>query len=450
MSATPEPVVWSEGLLMAPQHLQQSDRYHERRLAARLDALEPLNWGVLHLEFDRSALGRGEIGLQEFVGILPGGTPLTLGPTSAEKPGSREIQPCFAASQSTVGVYLALPRERSDATSFGSSSEGRCRYIVTARSVPDLVTESSDLEVAFGAWNVSLRFGSEDNREFETLKIGELTRDAGGTFGLCARFIPASLRLGASRRMVSLVTDLLEGLQRARQSLLPAVSARSAALRRSDVTAFLRLNVVNSFIPVLRHMASAQDLHPRSCYLILCQLIGHLTTFASGEEALEIPPFSYLDLAGTFEPLAQQIAKLLSATVPEVDASILLAARPDGVHEGSLSATRLANARRAYLGVSSHLGVQEASNQIPRLAKIASTREIESVLAAATPGVTLAPCHTPPAEVPLRSGVAYFELSTGCEGWQRIVAEGDIAVHLPHPFVPPQTAVELFASEAQC
>jgi len=35
-------VVWSEGMLVSPQHLQQADLYHERLLDCRLAATSPL------------------------------------------------------------------------------------------------------------------------------------------------------------------------------------------------------------------------------------------------------------------------------------------------------------------------------------------------------------------------------------------------------------------------
>ena len=35
----PARVIWSEGLLMTPQHMQHLDRFHEERLNARLGAL---------------------------------------------------------------------------------------------------------------------------------------------------------------------------------------------------------------------------------------------------------------------------------------------------------------------------------------------------------------------------------------------------------------------------
>ena len=37
----PQRVVWTEGMFMAPQHMQQLDIYHERLLDRRLRAVSP-------------------------------------------------------------------------------------------------------------------------------------------------------------------------------------------------------------------------------------------------------------------------------------------------------------------------------------------------------------------------------------------------------------------------
>ena len=49
-------LVWSEGMLLSPQHLQALDRFHETYAAARIAALAPIDWGVLEVELDSSAL----------------------------------------------------------------------------------------------------------------------------------------------------------------------------------------------------------------------------------------------------------------------------------------------------------------------------------------------------------------------------------------------------------
>ncbi len=54
----PQRIVWSEGMLISPQHLQQQDRYHEALLGERLRALSPHAWGVVELALDERALER--------------------------------------------------------------------------------------------------------------------------------------------------------------------------------------------------------------------------------------------------------------------------------------------------------------------------------------------------------------------------------------------------------
>ena len=65
-------VVWTEGLLMAPQHLQQQDLYYEALLCDRLDAVDPFNWGVLRIELDKKSLSANQVQLASFQGRAAG------------------------------------------------------------------------------------------------------------------------------------------------------------------------------------------------------------------------------------------------------------------------------------------------------------------------------------------------------------------------------------------
>ena len=57
--ATASRPLWSEGMLMCPQHMHQQDLYHEQHLHARLQALSAAPWGVTSVLFDTSALWYG-------------------------------------------------------------------------------------------------------------------------------------------------------------------------------------------------------------------------------------------------------------------------------------------------------------------------------------------------------------------------------------------------------
>src|SRR5688572_27152383 len=109
---TTQRVVWSEGLLMSPQHMQQLDLYHEGLIGARVEALEPLNWGVLTCKIDRRALSTGNFQLLELTGVLPYGTALALGPGDPEIPASRPVEGHFPHTQPMLEVFIGLPKER--------------------------------------------------------------------------------------------------------------------------------------------------------------------------------------------------------------------------------------------------------------------------------------------------------------------------------------------------
>ncbi len=71
-------VVWSEGLFLQPQHFQQQDRYFERYVETRCQALVPHSWGFTEIEFERDFLKIGKIGLRRLAGVFPDGTPFRM------------------------------------------------------------------------------------------------------------------------------------------------------------------------------------------------------------------------------------------------------------------------------------------------------------------------------------------------------------------------------------
>src|SRR6187402_2661836 len=57
-------VIWSEGLFLQPQHFQQQDRYFERYVENRCQALNTHSWGLTEIELERDFLAIGKFGLR--------------------------------------------------------------------------------------------------------------------------------------------------------------------------------------------------------------------------------------------------------------------------------------------------------------------------------------------------------------------------------------------------
>lgn len=443
---TPLRVVWSEGLLMSPQHLQQQDLYHERLVNSRLDGIEPLNWGVLKIEVDRRALESGQVRVSELTAILPDGLVIDCGSGDAELPPSRPVEGHFPHTQDVLEVFLGVPRERDGVSNYADAPGGRQRFVIANTSVPDLTGEGSNLEVAFGQRNLQVIFGSEPRDDFESLKIAELCRDASGNLALNDPFVPPILRIDASPFLLAGMRRLLRLMSTRRRSLAEAARERNDATveyNAGDITRFLLLNSINTYLPVLNHLVEAPDVPPRQAYLWMLSLGGQLATFSATFDPAALPKFNYNDLRSTFEPLFARITELLQATVKEHYVSIQLDGREDGMYLGQISEDRMMGCTKYLLGIRTSIAEQEVANTLPRLSKMASWGDINSILSAATPGASVEVTFRPPPEIPIKAGVVYFVISTDNNYWRNIVTDRQVAVYLPRPFDPGQTKVEL-------
>ena len=100
-----ERVVWTEGMLMCPQHLQQQDLFLEATLGARLAAASPYTWGVVAMGIDEGELKSGSLKLTEFAGVLAGGLAIEYAPGEAGGPPVRPVGDFFPTTAPMLEVY---------------------------------------------------------------------------------------------------------------------------------------------------------------------------------------------------------------------------------------------------------------------------------------------------------------------------------------------------------
>ena len=443
---TPLRVVWSEGLLMSPQHLQQLDLYHESLTSARLDALEPINWGVVKCEMDRRALESGQVRVQELRCVLPDGIVINCASGDPELPASRPVEGHFPHTQNVLEVYVAVPRERDGVSNYAEAPGARTRYLISTRTVPDLTGEGAGLEIGFAQRNIQILFGGEPKDDFESIKIAEVTRDASGNLAINDPYVPPVLKIEASPFIIAGMRRILRLMSTRRRSLAEAQRERGDATveyNAGDITRFLLLNAVNTYLPAMNHLVDMPEVPPRVAYLWMITLGGQLATFSADFDPANFPKFNYTDLRSTFEPLFARITELLQATVKEHYVSMLLDGREDGMYLGQLTDDRIVGCSKYLLGIRSQIAEQEVANTLPRLSKMASWGDINSILSAATPGASVEVTYRPPPEIPIKAGVVYFVISTDNNYWRNIATDRQVAVYLPRPFDPQTTKVEL-------
>ena len=459
----PHRVVWSEGLLVSPQHLQQADLYHERLLDQRLAALAPQTWGILSLELDLGALQADQLRMSRFVGILPDGLYLGFEAGDAEAPAARPIGAHFPPAQPVLEVFLAVPKERdgvpSVAAEAADSSEPaaevrRTRFGAATRPVGDMTGESADLAIAFARRNVSVLFGAEARDDFDSIKVAEIVRNASGALTASEAFIPSVLSISASSFLVSGVRRLLALMTAKQRQLSEERRQRDAVTVEfgpGDITRYLQLSALNAAIPILVHAGRDGELSPRELYLFLIQIAGQLSTLVPDADPSSFPAFNFTDLRSTFEELFALLTSLLRASVREACVVVPMDVR-DGMHVGNLSDERIVKCSQFVLAAQARgFSEEQLARDLPGRAKIASFGQLPFLLRSATRGLSLQVTHRPPAEVPVRPNVAYFliDVAGGAEHWRHVLGERSIAIYLPPPYDPAQVKLEIFAIPAK-
>ena len=461
----PHRVVWSEGMLVSPQHLQQADLYHERLLDRRLAALAPQTWGILSLDLDLGALAAAELRVGRFVGILPDGLYLDFAAGDPEAPAARPIAAHFPPTQPVLEVFLAVPKERDGVPSVAAEAapgspataeDGarRTRFLAATRPVGDLTGESADLAIAFCQRNISVRFGDEARNDFDSIKIAEIVRNPSGALVASEAFIPSVLSISASPFLLGSVSRLL-ALMTAKQRQLSEErrqrDAVSVEFGVGDVTRYLQLSALNAAIPILVHAGRDGELGARDLYLYLIQIAGQLATLVPDADPSGLPAFNFTDLRSTFEELFALLTSLLRTSVREACVAVPMEVR-EGLHVGNLSDERIAKCSQFVLGAYARgVSEEQLARDLPGRAKIASLHQLPFLLRSATRGLGLQVTHRPPAQVPVRPNLAYFliDVAGGAEHWRHVLDERSLAIYLPPPYDPAQLKLEVFAIPAK-
>lgn len=444
----PRRPVWSEGMLLSPQHLQSLDRHHEALVAARVGAIAPDDWGVLSAEVDAAALAAGQVKVVRFAGILPDGLPVWFDEADGDAPPARPLADHLPPAARSVDVHVAVARQRDGVPAYAEEGQAqRIRFVASSRPVEDATAPGQQLSVALARANATLLFGDEAHEDFEIIKIAEVGRNAAGQPALVESYIPPALKLGASPWLLARTREVLARVVAKQRELSEGRRQRDAApgeLSGQDVSRLLQLYALNGQVPVVAHLAEAADESPRAAYLALATLAGQLSTFASDSDPATLPKYAHVDLRSTFEPLFARLGALLGALATTQYIPVPLEQRAGGLHLGRLQDERVLQAA-LFLMVKSDLPEQQVADAVPRLCKIASTAEIQGLVQAAAPGLQITWLPRPPPQLPPRTGTTYFAVARTDRFWQSIATNRNLAIYLPPPFDPAKTKIELAA-----
>ncbi len=446
-----QPVIWSKGTFLTPQHLQTRDRFVESSLQFRLEGLNFRPWGFLELEVNQEALTEGNFALSRASGLFADGLPFEI-PESDPAPAPRPLAPFFDADQNNLGVFLAVPEYRDHGLNVSIAQKGAdARFLSEIVNLRDENSGLAERPVQIARKNLRFLVEGESREGCNTLQVARILRTSAGLFQLDTQYIPPLLNIAANDYLMGIARRLVEILAAKSSILAGGRRQRSAGLAdfsAADIASFWLLYTVNSHFPGLRHIHDVSHGHPDALFRLLSSLAGALTTFSLKIQPRDLPLYDHENLGPCFTDLDEKLRELLETVVPSNFVALPLKLAKPSIYSTNIDDDRYLAGTKFYLAVSSPMNQADLIKKAPQLIKVCSAAQIEQLVRQALPGMQLIHAVKPPGSIPVKLNYQYFSLSQSGIAWETVTKGRSLAAFVPGDIPEPQLELLILLPQA--
>jgi len=433
-------VVWSEGMLLQQQHLQQHDRYLHRLIEARCAPRARYAWGLSKLVIDEAQLPLGKFALRACEGVMPDGTPFSL-PGDGDLPLPIDIPEHRRDAEVVLALALARPGvpEVEDAGFDGggrADRESYARYRRAEHWVVDSHARASDsVMVEVARLRMRLAFADDIGDAFATLGVARIVeRRADQRLVIDGAYMPPCVDFRVAPPLAAFVDELV-GLLRQRAQILAARLSGPGGGAADEIVDFLLLQLVNRCEPLLTHWSMTQGVHPETLYCELLRLTGELAGLARG--AVRPPtqrPYRHEALATSFAPLIDSIRAALSHAMSPQAVPIGLESRPFGLHVGRVGDPTLFSNAGFVLTARADMSADALASALTLQLKVGPLEKIDDLVNLQLPGIGLRVLPAAPRQLPFHAERCYLALDANDALWPQLACSGAIAMHVAGTF----------------
>ncbi|MDR2386089.1 MAG: type VI secretion system baseplate subunit TssK [Deltaproteobacteria bacterium] len=429
----PEKVVWSEGMMLRPQHFQQQDRYLAAQIQRRGLLLSHYPWGLSEFEIDQQYLSLGKLVLSRAAGLLPDGTLFETGR------GRELLSLDIPSGLSNQLIYLVLPLspEGSSETSPEGEAGLATKYLSHPLEVYDSnIGQTRNFTIMCGA--LALRLVLESELKLEgclAMPIAKLVESkADRSLVLDQAFQPTYLRLSACDLFSGYLREII-GLLAHRGSQLSLKVAGAGPSGAAEIADFLLLQTINRLEPFFKHLEKAVNVHPEEFYLNLLVLIGELSTFAeSAKRPKESPAYDHLRQEAVLTALMEQARYLLSMVLEQHSVELPLQKRKYDILVATIHDRSLLTTATFVVSAQADLAQETLRSSLPKQLKIGPVERIRQLINLHLPGINLRPLPVAPRQIPFHADKTYFRLEITSEELSQLELSGGFAFFVSGTF----------------
>jgi type VI secretion system protein ImpJ len=429
MSLAPK-ILWAEGLLLGQHLFQRQDAYHEMRLQRMAFALNPHLWGVRHVQWIEENLANNYLSPLAMSLIFQDGE-MVEAPASDRLPLQVDLS-ALPIDEQVFTFYAALPSLKPH----GGNAQGDGRYLESEADTPDLFSGAPSAEVSFLNKTVHLLSQLDSRDGFVSMPVARICRLPEGGFELDATFVAPSVSIGAAAPL-GLMLDRLICKLTAKIDTLRAVHQQTHAttfeVHIGDISSFWMLNAVSSAAASLLHCSRSGRQHPEVLYEKLMSLAGSLMTFSSKYNVKELPSYSHDEPGPGFARLEAIIRDLVDIVSASKFFTIALALdeRRRTHYRGTLDAEKVNSKTELYLAITADMPALELVATVPRIFKVGSPENIETLIMSALPGIGLLHMPQVPAAIPARPRTVYFHIENKGALYENMLKAQSIGIYVP-------------------
>src|SRR5215469_12880617 len=171
-----QPVLWSKGTLLTPQHMQLQDKFLEDSMNFRLQSLKFCAWGFNEVVLDQQLLADGQLAISRASGIFPDGLPFDI-PGPDQPPPSKGLTEYFDPGVRSLDFYLTVPDYKEKGLNVaGLGRTASSRYLAEIATVRDDNTGTGEKPIQIARKNLRLLAGNETREGSSALPIANVEK----------------------------------------------------------------------------------------------------------------------------------------------------------------------------------------------------------------------------------------------------------------------------------